>query len=410
MKNKINRFLISIINILVLLTSGTVWQVQNNILTLILCICICIFIVFNANKLIFRIINYRFTILPLSIYMIIGTYIYDSNYNKLIIIFLILLLFLILCDKSELNYIVMNLSKIIVIYSFINLIIYIMLQFNIVNYNSQIFLNSYERSINKVYFTYNNLFYNWQGNFDLFGISIIRNSGIFVEAGRYGVILSIALTIQILISKKMSKVSIAILLLSIISTVSTTTILVSIFIIVLRYYNKINMGKNKVLNITVFVIVSITGLIGGILVFQDKLKSVNGKASLFLRTYDMKIAIEYFKEKMLFGWGIGNDDIIKSSIYYGTSVDGNANGITKLLYQGGIFVTLIYIVFFIIFMMYVVKLKGKIRGIGITCILLFQIASQSLIYDTITIFLLLYTCISYFSKESNEKFIIYAKE
>ena len=102
---------------------------------------------------------------------------------------------------------------------------------------------------------------------------------------------------------------------------------------------------------------------------------------------------------MLFGWGIGNDTVIKSSTYYGTTVDGNANGITKLLYQGGIFITIIYIILFIFFTCYLTKLIGAIKSVCITAIFLFQIASQSLAYDTITIFILLFTYISLFNEK-----------
>lgn len=394
MRRFINRTFIIIINILIIITSGTVWQVKTNIFEKILSAILLIFIFINIKSLI-KNLNYIFVcVLPLLIYMTLGIYVYDNVYFKIVIKIILISIYFIICNLKENDLIIKSFSRIILLYSLFNIIIYLLLQFNIIQFDNSIYLNDYERSINKAYLTYKNIFFNWQGNFNLFGINILRNSGIFVEAGRYGVFLSFALIIELLLKDKISKINVFILLISVVTTVSTTTIIIAIFLILIKYI--IFSGKKlNIVLIFVMPIAIISSIIFSIIVFKDKLKSTSGIASLFLRAYDIKMAFQYFKEKFFFGWGIGNDRVIKSCTYYGTTVDGNANGITKLLYQGGLFFSIFYIMLFVLLFNFLKNKLGKFRAITIITIFIFQIASQGIIYDSITIFILIFGYINF---------------
>ena len=396
MRKYINKFLIIIINILIIITSGTVWQVRSGVYDIILVYIIIIFLLINFDKLINKIKYLIICIIPILIYLSLGIYVYKGLYINLVVKIILLIIYFTICIKEEKLFIFNNFSKIILIYSFFNLIIYLLLQFNIIEFNNLVYLNSYEKSINKIYYTYSGIFYNWQGNFNIFGFNILRNSGIFVEAGRYGLFLSFSLIIEVLLKRKISIINILILSIATITTVSTTSIILLIIILLTKYVT-----YNKKSDLLLFVGIPSTFLIAVvsiIAIFKDKLKTNIGSASLLLRIYDMKLALEYFKEKLIWGWGIGNDNLIKSATYYGTTVDGNANGITKLLYQGGVFFTLFYIVLLILLFNFLNRKFGKLISIVILGIFIFQIASQGIIYDSITIFILIFSYVEFWDK------------
>lgn len=386
--NYINKLFIIMINMLIIITSGTTWQIKSNGFEILLILLLIIFILLNYNRYNKIIKEFNLIILPIMIYLINGVFIYNNIYFKLILKLFLILVFMTIINNKEKKFIFESFYNIIILYSIFNLIIYLLISFNVLEFTDIVYLSDFEKSINKYYYTYRNIFFNWQGKFQFLGFEIMRNSGIFVEAGRYGVFLSLALIIGLIIKDKPSKIGNVILMICIVTTVSTTTIIVSIFIISVKYISIINYRYDLFSKLIIVFLVILISCIFSFFIFNDKLKSQSGVASLDLRLYDMKLAIEYFKEKFLFGWGIGNDKIIKSCIMHGTTVDGNANGLTKVLYQGGIFMTSIYVILFLSLFRSSTKILGKIKGASIFCIVLFQVASQGLIYDNIITYIL----------------------
>lgn len=388
--DKIENLLVSLFSILVVITSGTVWASSNGIFKKILTFISIVLILKNIKNIFTKKIFY---LLIFIILQLIYSSVYPENIKIFIYWDIILLVALVLSEKRE-NKVLNIIYKFIIFYSLFNIIMYSLIQFGIITSNKYIFLSEAEMIANKKYYSYYNLYYNWQKSQSVLGYEFMRNAGIFLEAGRYGVFLNFALIYELYVKEKASKFWLMIIIINTITTFSTTTIIILIIAITVRIFKNNNKGYLMAIKVLV-------GILFAVIMFNLAIKVINDKIygttdSFSSRKYDVEIAFKYFKEKPILGYGIENNNVISQSAFYA----GNSNGITKLLYQGGVYFFSIYVIMYILFIRNIYKRKGIVSSIIISVFILLQVMSQVMIYDVILLYFLYYFSMG----SSNEKF------
>lgn len=392
-----NNILFIIFSILLVLNSGTVWQLKYNIINITFQLSLLLIIIINFSKI--------FTIRLKYLYIIaIIETIYLFIYPKCLLfflswdlIFLVAIILIQLSPKKIINYV----YKFIYTLSLINLFIYILIVLGKLAPNEYMYLSELERESGKIYASYYNIFYDWQGIKNMGPISVIRNASIFVEPGRYGVFLNLALLYLIYYKEKYSLAELIVIMLNTIFTLSTTSILISFTILGIRifmskkktylYYTKVILG---------IVIVYMLFIIGNA-ILNDKI-SGSDSLSYHSRMYDIIISYNAFLNKPLFGYGIGNDTALSRSAFDA----GNSNGLTKLLYQGGLVIGSIFITMFYLVFTCLNKRKGIVVSALTLGFILLQIMSQVMIYDPICLYFLFFISILNFETFSQSKNVI----
>ena len=305
-----NNILFIIFSILLVLNSGTVWQLKYNIINISFQLSLLLIIIINFSKIFTIRLKYLYIIAIIEI-------IYLFYLSKMFIafltwdlIFLVATILIQLSPKKIINYV----YKFIYILSLINLLIYILIVLGKLAPNEYMYLSELERESGKIYASYYNIFYDWQGIQSMGPISIIRNASIFVEPGRYGVFLNLALLYLIYYKEKCSLAELIVIMLNTIFTLSTTSILISFTILGTRIF--ISKKKNYVYYTKVIlgiIIVCMLLIIGGA-ILSDKI-SGSGSHSYDSRMYDIIISWNAFLNKPLFGYGIGNDTALSRSAF-----------------------------------------------------------------------------------------------
>lgn len=174
----------------------------------------------------------------------------------------------------------------------------------------------------------------------LLGKTIYRNSSIFTEAPMFALNLSFALAAEVFLNNK-QKSKIAILVLGLISTV-TLSAFINIFLIyiiwlAINYKNIIKDKKKIILNIVLLIVT----ICGALVLFNARSNS----SSLEIRVDDYKASLQAFGDHVLLGNGYNNEEAIKK--YMGDFRkynDGVSNSIAVILAEGGIYLSLIYII------------------------------------------------------------------
>ena len=174
---------------------------------------------------------------------------------------------------------------------------------------------------------------------------IIRNSGAFAESPMFNFVLCVALGAELFFSKKVSKIKVSILVISIISTFSTTGMIymimafVSYLFIHLNDFPKLVKLKGKIKYI---------GIGAGVLlvaVVLLKLISPNGQGSMSTRSDHLFACFKTFLEYPLFGCGWSNTgEVLKRAFY----VQGLSVGLVSFMAFGGLILTMVIIVPFIL--------------------------------------------------------------
>lgn len=381
MLRKLNHVMFIIFSVLLVLNSGTIWQLRSNVLNILFYLTLVVIIILNLHSLKTKKVIYLYILIVTEIVYL---FIYPSNLFLFIVWGLILLTALISVQLQKVS-VIKYVYMFILFLSSVNLIIYILILGGLLNPTEYMYLNDLDRLTGKLYTNYYNLFYNWQLPQKIGPLSIIRNSSIFVEAGRYGVFLNIALLYLIYYRKNYRSIELIVIILNTIFTLSTTSIVIALGILASKLFV---FQKKTILYYLKFIIgLVITALfiiIGGIIIV-DKI-SGSGSHSYESRIYDMQLAWSAFKNKPIFGYGVGND----LALSYSSFNAGNSNGLTKLLYQGGIFIATIFIFFFVKAIQSLVRRKGIFIAILTVVIILLQIASQSMIYDPIILYFLFF--------------------
>lgn len=196
-----------------------------------------------------------------------------------------------------------------------------------------------------------NLYFETQ-KMNFFGFLVTRNSGVFVEAPMFGLVLCITMGVKILILKMKLVKSDIILVITIITTFSTMAILLTFCLLSFLYFKGfIEKGTIEVI-ISMFVlsIIVILVLPNLRLLLFSKYNSVSGS----LRIDDYISGFYAWKLHPFIGNGWNSNDVIaqfmntasrnqylSGGLVYNT---GLANSITPVLSDGGILLALFYVI------------------------------------------------------------------
>ena len=189
-------------------------------------------------------------------------------------------------------------------------------------------------------FTYNYLYYETQRDI-VNGVTVIRNTGIFIESPGYTSYLVYALLIELIYKKNKNLTRITILVLTMLSSTSTKGFLFLLELTILMYYfSKSGKGEIKqVIKIfgTIFLLIAVIYLAYVILLQKS------ATSSFLIRQDDLFSALNVWKEHILFGIGYGKTENIINNFTVSRSNNGLSMGLTLLLAQGGLYMFFIYI-------------------------------------------------------------------
>ncbi|WP_139356017.1 O-antigen ligase family protein [Clostridium felsineum] len=249
----------------------------------------------------------------------------------------------------------------------------------------------YNFGLNQImHYNYYNIFYMSQNNYFMNHI-FWRNEGIFLEPGVYGLFINFAL-LNLVFNKKSKyrKLKYVVLIINMVLTFSTQGYIVMICIFVIHISKNIN-ERHKTIKMLLLSIVFIFGVLIGYYVL--KYKSINGAGSILLRSEDFKLGFSLFVKKPLLGWGILNDEPLNNimGLYrYKNGNSGTSNGLIMLLYQGGIYMIMLYIIPLYYFVKYY---KGNFSvqyKLGFIVWIVGSLFSEPLVYSKFFVMLISY--------------------
>lgn len=181
---------------------------------------------------------------------------------------------------------------------------------------------------------------------ELFGRTVIRNTGIYAEAPSYSGYLIMALAIALPADNKKfplkQKVLLVITMLTTLSTKGLIAVMILIALIYLFMYPA--QSPSKFIQKFIFSIIIVTAAsIGTYLLLEDK----STTSSYLVRMDDVRSAISTWKNHVLFGSGYQETSEIIRNFGVSRSNNGLSMGLTILLAQGGIYMVAFYILSYI---------------------------------------------------------------
>lgn len=240
---------------------------------------------------------------------------------------------------------------------------------------------------------------------NFFGTKLLRNTGIFVEAPMYSLNLTIALAIQLfIIEDKKSLLKKFILLITILTTISTTGIIITIVMILIK---GIMLIKEKFFDKNINIAKTVTYLISPILIIISLvviIKVVNDKKqseSWLIRLDDYKACFEAWKDNILFGNGYGNEESIEKYMS-AFREEGLSNSIMVLLAQCGIYLFILYFIPIYRMIVYGIKIKNIKISIFVMILLILFITT----IFTYTAMIINFLAIGYALSTNREKYLL----
>ena len=207
---------------------------------------------------------------------------------------------------------------------------------------------------------------------NVFGIGIYRNTGIFTEGPMFALNIVIALALQLFILKEKNWIKISILVITLLTTVSTSGILGGILCFccyllsntTIREKVKRSISKKRTIVICGLVVLLIAVVV--VMLLKQKMQT----ASYSTRLDDYKASILAWKDNIIFGNGIFNEDSIIKYMSENRKINtGVSNSIATTLAGGGVFLSLIYIYAFCT----MIENYKKYKDVGILCFFIVMI-------------------------------------
>lgn len=228
----------------------------------------------------------------------------------------------------------------------------------------------------------------WQ-TIKVFGITIIRNVGIFMEAPGYAMILQYAFWWEVLGNDNMDKRRVIILLITMVTTFSAKAyVATAIIIFMYLYSDQVTLSKkwkrirNGLLPITV--------LVFAVLAFNVVVTrniSVTGEtSSLATRINDYSAAYKAWLDSPLIGCGFYN--LEKLYLYYPTIRRSGTStaGILNVFAYGGIYMAAFYLIAFIKYMQHNIYKENRYRIFSFLILVLFSFITGDVQYSYLMIF------------------------
>lgn len=179
---------------------------------------------------------------------------------------------------------------------------------------------------------------------EMFGMTLIRNCGIFCEAPSYAVPLIIGLFLETFLRDNMSKKRVVILLITIVTSWSTKAISIALVVIALKMYADIYFSKNRpsgVVQLMKLIMPVLLVFVASIAlnIVGDKIDTASG----FMRLDNIYTGWKAFMANPFFGVGFENETELNRYASYMTSSGGLAMGIPVLLGEGGLYLFSFYL-------------------------------------------------------------------
>lgn len=204
----------------------------------------------------------------------------------------------------------------------------------------------------------------------LFGKIIYRNTGVFTEAPMYAYILSLGLISEVIFPTDKSQFKKTIIYITILTTVSTTGIIISTFILLFDYiFHKEHKSVKKLRKIILLPIICIMS----ISVFSYLINEKSDTKSYSIRMDDISSSINAWKENVLFGNGFSNSFITESymSKEFRNGLTGQSSAYGRIISEGGLYLLYIYLFPMIKLIYNGLSSKNKMFGIiGISFMLI----------------------------------------
>lgn len=168
----------------------------------------------------------------------------------------------------------------------------------------------------------------------IYGSIFQRNVGMFCEGPAFAYLLSLVFSYEVLIKNYSNRKRIALFLITMITTGTSTAILTILFCLIINLWNKTRElnARNIILRVGIIAL----GVVGTI-VFLNMMTMKSKMASVNLRMTDYINGINAFLESPIWGHGYMTD----SATNFNT---GFSNGLTQILVAGGIMFFSIYAV------------------------------------------------------------------
>ncbi len=331
-----------LIAIILILSTSVIWTVGlNSSLTFDLCRYLFLFLGLMA----FTTVTYLrigrndiFKILGLAVYLLVYVAMNYYNYSAYFRFFLLpmcvyLLYFAV--DRGS-NGVLQAFSNVVFILAAISLVLYVLgpLLGIISPTGRYAFHWAYDRSCN----TYFNLLYEAQN----YGYSIFtRNCGIFAEAPMYNIVLCVALSYELFLSKKTSLLKLVVLSVTVVSTLTTTGLICILLMGLLKYILDISEERGITVGKVVLPVAVVLVIIVTLSLLEMKAGSTIGLNSTSIRSDHLSACLKVFFNHPFFGVGFNNEDAVLAFSQYKVGI---SVGLAYLLATGGIFLTLPYIV------------------------------------------------------------------
>lgn len=257
--------------------------------------------------------------------------------NILILLIYPLLLVFIMNNESVYSGLLVKIHRVIVVIAVISLIFW-GLSFLKIPTNMSVMVSWGE--VHPV-FGYYGLDFLAQGKVDFLGMNFIRNTGLFTEAPMYAYVLCVALLINLFVLPKKHRLSLVILIVTMISTGSTTALIIMLLSLTIKFI--IQAQKNRLLKVAVVGVAVVVGIFILDLILQYKQITMQGSYSL--RTNDIASGWMAWKLHPFFGNGF-NLNVIENFMSTDrllTNNVGYSSGIFLILSVGGIYLLLIYV-------------------------------------------------------------------
>lgn len=174
------------------------------------------------------------------------------------------------------------------------------------------------------------------------GLSMIpRNCGIFSEAPMYNFVLCIAVAAELFLAKKVYRWKVAVLVLTIITTLTTTGYIFLIVMVLIYMANIVFYEKGITIHKIAMICISALGILGVFAIFIHKMTSVSGAGSFNVRSDHLFACLRAWMESPILGLGFENQDAV---LEFAIHKQGISVGFAYLLATGGILLTSILII------------------------------------------------------------------
>lgn len=170
---------------------------------------------------------------------------------------------------------------------------------------------------------------------NLFGFSLIRNTGVFAEAPMYSYVLCIAILLEVVFFERPRSCIVMALVVTVISTLSTTGI---IFVFILSFFwaaHRLQSMESRLRPILLTVLAALLAVVSvaSFMLLDQKLASASGS----VRLDDFRAGYLAWSKRPIFGYGLGDSDAL--TLYmdgFRAYNKGFSNSLFDLLVRGGL--------------------------------------------------------------------------